>query len=410
MNFKSLAALIVLIAAIGALAFYTYWMVVEKDAITLGLDLEGGVYVLLEAQSSPEQPVTDDAIERAKAVIQNRVDELGTREPEITREGANRIRVAIPGAENQEQVLSLIGKTALLEFKQLKVEGEEVKTEAFLTGKHLKDARVAINEKGQPYVAVELTKEGGNIMREFTRNNIGQYLVITLDDEVISMPVVEDEIGEQGSIQGNFTVESAKQLALLLRSGALPVPLKVMETRAIGPKLGLDSLKVSVRAGLIGIALILLFMLVYYRAFGIFADIALIAYAAIVLAVLAGLNATLTLPGVVGLILGVGMAVDANIIIFERVKEEIRSGRTVRSAIDVGFTRALRTILDANITTLIAAAVLFRFGTGPIKGFAVTLAISILASMFTAVLVTKWLLRLAVRSGLVKSNRAIGRV
>ena len=408
---RSKIALVILISIIGALGAYVYFMVANQNAVNLGLDLEGGVYVLLEAQPVDGMTVDRTDLEQAQAIIRNRVDELGTREPEITIEGTDRIRVAIPGVADQEQVLDLVGQTAMLEFKSLDiVDGSPVYT-TLITGSSLEDAAVKFDEFGKPYVSLTLDAEGGAIMKAFTASHIGDRLIIALDDEPISTPVINGEVSTDAAISGgDMTDESAAKLALLLRSGSLPIPLVSLETRSIGPGLGQDSLNTSLNAGMIGAILVLLFMVVYYRGFGLIADIALVSYLSLALLGLILTDSTLTLPGIAGLILGIGMAVDANIIIFERVKDEIRNGRSMGSAIETGFSRAIVTILDANVTTLIAAGVLYWFGTGPIRGFAITLTMSILASMITAVFVTRWLLRLLVNSQLIKTKASIGRV
>ena len=408
---RSKIALVILISIIGALGAYVYFMVASQNAVNLGLDLEGGVYVLLEAQPVDGMTVDRTDLEQAQAIIRNRVDELGTREPEITIEGTDRIRVAIPGVADQEQVLDLVGQTAMLEFKSLDiVDGSPVYT-TLITGSSLEDAAVKFDEFGKPYVSLTLDAEGGAIMKAFTASHIGDRLIIALDDEPISTPVINGEVSTDAAISGgDMTDESAAKLALLLRSGSLPIPLVSLETRSIGPGLGQDSLNTSLNAGMIGAILVLLFMVVYYRGFGLIADIALVSYLSLALLGLILTDSTLTLPGIAGLILGIGMAVDANIIIFERVKDEIRNGRSMGSAIETGFSRAIVTILDANVTTLIAACVLYWFGTGPIRGFAITLTMSILASMITAVFVTRWLLRLLVNSQLIKTKASIGRV
>jgi protein-export SecD/SecF family membrane protein len=402
-----LAILIVLIIAATA---YVINDVANNEALSLGLDLEGGVYVLLEAQPRNGEDVNRDSLERAKAIIQNRVDQLGTKEPEITIEGGNRIRVAIPGVQDQEQVLDLVGQTALLEFKSgKKVDGETV-YETIITGDALEEAVVKFDNQNKPIVSLTLNDDAGDKMRAFTSDNVGQTLYITLDGVPISTPVIEEAVGKTAAISGNFSDEEAAELALLLRSGALPVPLVARETRAIGPRLGRDSLDKSLVAGMIGAGLVLLFMIIFYKGFGGVANIALIAYMTIVLFGLKITDSTLTLPGIAGLILGLGMAVDANIIIFERIKEELQNGRALRIALENGFSRAIITIVDANITTLIAAGVLYWFGTGPVRGFAVTLTMSIIGSMITAVFITRWLLRFMADSNIIKTAKSIGRL
>lgn len=408
---RSRIALAMLIILILAAAGYIYNDVANNHGLSLGLDLEGGVYVLLEAQPAPGETVDRNSLERARAIIQNRVDQLGTKEPEITIEGSNRIRVAIPGIEDQEQVLELVGQTALLEFKSGQKIDDEIVYETIVTGDALKEAVVKFdNRTNKAIVSLTLSDEAGQVMQEFTSKNIGNLLYITLDGVPISTPVIEDAVGKSAAISGNFSDAEAAELALLLRSGALPVPLIARESRAIGPRLGRDSLAKSLFAGAIGAAAVLLFMIIIYRGFGGVANISLLAYMTIVLFGLKITNSTLTLPGIAGLILGLGMAVDANIIIFERIKEELKTGRALKIAIENGFSRAIVTVVDANVTTLIAAGVLYWFGSGPIRGFAVTLTMSIGSSMITAVLITRWLLRLLVDSNMIKTAKSIGRV
>ncbi|MDP3059132.1 MAG: protein translocase subunit SecD, partial [bacterium] len=344
---------------------------------------------------------------RAVAVLSQRINNLGVVEPEIVREGSRRIRISLPGAkdETQEQAMSIIGQTALLEIWA----DESQDYKVLLSGDSLIDAREKLDDKGKAYVAIKLDDASGKIMREYTtaRAKIG-YLVFVLDGAPISMPFIEEAVGAEGIITGLGSLEEARNLAIMLRSGALPVSLEIRDFRAVGPSLGRSSLDKSINAGLIGFVLVLLFMIAIYRGFGVVANLALSAYIMIVLWLLAGLNATLTLPGIAGIILGIGMAVDANVIIFERIKEEMSNGRTLRVAIGSGFKRAFWTVFDANITTLIGAGALYYFGTGPVRGFAVTLAISITVSMFTAITVTRLMLFLLVNAKLVKSSKAIG--
>ncbi len=407
---RSKSFLAILIILIIAAAAYVINDVANNEALSLGLDLEGGVYVLLEAEPRNGEDVNRDSLERAKAIIQNRVDQLGTKEPEITIEGGNRIRVAIPGVQDQEQVLDLVGQTALLEFKSAKkVDGETV-YETIITGDALEEAIVKFDNQNKPIVSITLNDEAGDKMKAYSSDNVGQMLYITLDGVPISTPIIEEAVGKEAAISGNFSDEQAAELALLLRSGALPVPLVARETRAIGPRLGRDSLDTSLVAGIIGAGLVLFFMILFYRGFGGVANIALIAYMTIVLFGLKITDSTLTLPGIAGLILGLGMAVDANIIIFERIKEELKNGRALRIALENGFSRAIVTIVDANITTLIAAGVLYWFGTGPVRGFAVTLTMSIIGSMITAVFITRWILRFMADGNIIKTAKSIGRL
>jgi preprotein translocase subunit SecD len=266
--------------------------------------------------------------------------------------------------------------------------------ETYVTGKSLKDAKTTFDNLGRPVVTLEFDKEGAEKFDQATAANVGRQIAIVLDGKVISAPVVQERIsGGNAQISGNFTTAEAQRLAIMLRAGALPVPVEILENRSIGPTLGADSIRSGLRAGLIGAMLVLVFMLVYYGKLGVAAIAALTSTILLLFAGLISLKATLTLPGIAGIILTIGMAVDGNILIFERMKEELREGKTPHASVDAGFRKALKTIVDANVTTLIAAAVLFYFGSGPIRGFAVTLSIGILASVFSAVLVTRALLQ-----------------
>ncbi|MGI6037579.1 MAG: protein translocase subunit SecD [Limnochordia bacterium] len=357
----------------------------------LGLDLQGGIHVVMEAVDTGDGAITPETMNRTMAVIERRINALGVTEPIVQRQGERRIIVQLPGIEDQQQAVDLIGKTAVLEF--LDPTGATV-----LTGADLKDANVARDHVGRPAVNVEFTAEGRRKFADATTRWVGQQMPIVLDGELISAPVIQQAITEGvAQIAGpGFTTESASELVLLLRAGALPVPLEAVEIRNVGPILGRESIEDSWKAGLIGIIFVFLFMLAYYKLPGGVADVALVLYVAFVGAILVLLQATLTLPGIAGFILSIGMAVDANVIIFERMKEELLAGKSARAAVRAGFSRAFRAIFDANITTLITALVLFNFGTGPIKGFAVTLSVGILVSMFTAILVTRTLLLMVI--------------
>jgi preprotein translocase subunit SecD len=355
-----------------------------------------------------------DAVDIALEIIRNRIDQFGVREPTIVREGQNRIVVNLPGIEDPQRAIDLIGKTALLEFKLVDEKGDLsealegvippgseilydsegkaylVKKEALLTGGAIKDARVEIGEWGQPYVALDFTKEGAEEFAEITGRHVGERLAIVLDKVVKSAPVIKTRItGGKAVIEGNFSMEEANELRIVLKSGALPVPFRIIQNTTIGPSLGKDSIRKGLISGLIGFIAVLIFMGIYYKKAGLIANLALFLNLLFLLAALAALKATLTLPGIAGIILTIGMSIDANVIIFERIREELKKERAPRSAVDTGYDRALRTILDANITTLIVALILFQFGSGPIKGFATTLSIGILASLFTAVVVTR---------------------
>ena len=409
---NNLIILILVVVALTLTAGYGYYSLFEtgpeddfgysSGKLNLGLDLRGGVYVLLEAREVEGAPGGEDALQRAITIIRNRIDEFGVAEPEIRQEGDNRILIELPGIEDQARAMEIIGRTAQLSF--MGPDGEVI-----LTGSELKDAYVSRDNLGRPAVSLEFDPEGTRKFAEATEKFFRQPIAILLDDELVSAPTVEAVITDgNAQITGRFSVEEAADLALVLRSGALPVELVELETRAIGPTLGQDSWNRGIRAGLLGMGLVMLFMLLYYRFLGLLADFTLFIYIILVLEILSWFNATLTLPGVAGLILSIGMAVDANVIIFERIKEELRAGRTVRTGVEAGFQRAFRTILDANITTLIAAGVLFYFGTGAIRGFAVTLTIGILVSMFTAIILTRILLRLILRANLVKNPWYMG--
>ncbi|MDD3641616.1 MAG: protein translocase subunit SecD [Candidatus Caldatribacteriota bacterium] len=376
-------ALIILVIVIAI--FYAFPL--EKN-INLGLDLQGGSHIVLECVDTPNAPVDSDAVNRVIEIITNRINPEGVKEPVIQRQGERRILVQLPGMDDPQEAENLIGKTALLEFK-------DESGETLLTGAHLKNASSSFDRFGRPNVVIEFDEEGAKLFEQATMINVGRILAITLDGQEISSPVVEEPIPSgEASIVGQFSVEEAQRLALLLRSGALPVEVQILENRSVGPTLGKDSIDRGLKAGLIGLILILIFMAIYYKGFGLVADLSLGICLLLVMGGLAILNATLTLPGIGGIILTIGMAVDANILIFERIKEELKMDKTFRASIDAGFSKAFRTILDANITTLIAAVALLYFGTGPIRGFAVTLSIGIAVSMFTAIIVTKLILEL----------------
>ena len=296
----------------------------------------------------------------------------------------------------------MLGKTALLEF-------QDESGVTVLTGKDLKDARAQIDQNKRNLVALEFTDQGGKAFGELTRKNVGKRIAILLDKQILTNPTVEEPItGGKAVITGQRTIEEAERIAILLRSGSLPVKVDMIETRTVGPTLGADSKEKSMQAFAMGLAAIVLFMLLYYRMSGFVANIALLLYVLLTMLTMKLLNATLTLPGIAGVILSIGMAVDANVLIFERFKEEIREGKTLRSAMDTGFTKAFDTILDGNLTTMIAAIVLFFLGTGPIKGFAITLIIGNVISMFTAVTVTRFLMRSLIHSNALKSSKFFG--
>ncbi|HEY5537728.1 MAG TPA: protein translocase subunit SecD [Acetobacterium sp.] len=406
-----LIAITLSIALVGYILFYGITVGVYNignigKSINYGLDLTGGVNVVLEAQSTDTDPVTPEKIDSSILTIRQRIDSIGVSEPTITKQGDNRIRVSIPSVSDQEQALNLIGKTAQLEFL-----GPD--DSVILTGKDVIDSKgVMQNDNSgvqKAVVTLKFSEEGTKLFAAATEKYQGQIIKIKLDDQVISSPTVNVVITSgEAVIEGMKDIDEAGNLAALIRGGALPVKLEPVEIRTIGPTLGQNSLNESIFAGIIGISLVLLFMLVVYRGLGFLADLALLIYIMIVLTIMTALNVTLTLPGIAGLILTVGMAVDANVIIFSRIQEEARSGKSLLTAIDVGFARAFGTILDSNVTTLIAGFVLFFLGSGSVQGFAVTLILGILVSMFTAIVITKKLIKILVKTGIFNNNAFYG--
>lgn len=356
--------------------------------IHLGLDLQGGVNIVY--QPKLDRAPTEDEMAAAKLMIQKRLDAKGYTEAEASIEGGNRIRVEIPGVEDPQKAIDEIGAAGMLRF--LDQEGNEI-----LNGSKVAKASAqyytenGVNKYG---VSVEMNAEGAKIFKEFTENHKGEMLIILLDETPLSYATIQDVISDgKGMINGSFTAEQAKDLADGINAGSLPFALEAITSTGVGAKLGLDALNTSLLAGAIGLALIMVFMVCLYRLCGLAADIALTLYIALLILVLSLMNATLTLPGIAGLLLSIGMAVDANVIIFVRIKEEMAAGKTVRSAVDAGFNKAFSAILDGNITTLIASVVLYVFGTGLIKSFATTLGIGIILSMFTALVVTRSILK-----------------
>ncbi len=391
--------LIIALAIIGGFCVYISPL---TNSIKQGLDLQGGTHVVLQAVDTPELKVDDDAVNRSVKIIERRVNELGLTEPVIQRQGKDRIIVELPGVKDPEKAIAMLGRTAMLQFK-------DQSGNVVLTGKDLKDAKAQITSGNQAVVGLEFNDEGGQKFADLTARNIGKQIAIVLDGDVLTAPVVQEAItGGRAQISGSRSIEEAERLAILLRSGSLPVKIEVMENRTVGPTLGQDSKEKSIKAFSIGIIGVFVFMLLFYRFSGLVADIALLLYVMLLLLAMRYLNATLTLPGIAGIILSIGMAVDANVLIFERFKEELRRGKTLRSAMDAGFGRALVTIFDSNITTLMAAAVLFYLGTGPVKGFAVTLALGVVLSMFTAVTVTKFLLHFLIYSNFTTNPAFFG--
>ena len=391
-----------LIVALAIISVFGIYISPLALSIKQGLDLQGGTHVVLEAVDTPEAKVDDDTVQRVVKIIERRINELGLTEPIIQRQGDRRIIVELPGVKDPEKAIELLGKTALLEF-------QDESGITVLTGKDLKDARAQIDQGKRNLVAIEFTDQGGKAFAELTSKNVGKHIAILLDKQILTNPTVEEPItGGKAVITGNRTIEEAERVAILLRSGSLPVKVDMIETRTVGPTLGEDSKAKSMNAFAMGLSAILLFMLLYYRMSGFVANVALLLYVLLTLTTMKMLNATLTLPGIAGIILSIGMAVDANVLIFERFKEELRNGKTLRSAMDTGFTKAFDTILDGNLTTMFAAIVLFFLGTGPIKGFAITLIIGNIISMFTAVTVTRFMLRSLIHANVFKSGKFFG--
>lgn len=393
----------------------------RNKAANLFKKIDSGIDVTEDADGTLEIKYTDVELNKLKLrvvdqsieIVRRRIDELGTKEPVIQSQGSNRIVVQLPGLQNPEYVKTLLGKTAKMSFHMVDsrstaadarrgklaatsrlVQGTMGETyvisrKPVVGGENLVDAQPSFQE-GQPVVSFKFNSLGGKKFGEATKNNIGERLAIVLDNEVISAPTIQTAIlGGSGVITGNFTVKSANDLALLLRSGALPAPLEVLEERTVGAGLGADSIREGIVASIIGLIAVVVFMVAAYGLFGVFTTFTVFMNLFLMLGILSFMGATLTLPGIAGIILTIGMAVDANVLIFERMREEVKAGRSTRDAADAGFTEAWATIVDFNLTTLVAAIVLFYFGSGPVRGFAVTLAVGIATSMFTSVTVTR---------------------
>jgi protein-export SecD/SecF family membrane protein len=393
---KNAVVLLVLVLAIAATGVYVGKINPSfvKDHMKLGLDLKGGVHMVYQGVDSEVGTVTPEALEKTKAVIENRINKLGVSEPVVQTDPANkRIIIEIADLQDTEKAKELVGKTAVLQFKG--PDGSIV-----LDGKDIESAGVT-SQSGQGYeVSLKLKGEGPKKFADATTKFLNQQIAITLDGEIISNPNVQSPITNgQAVITGNFTVEGAKQLADLINGGALPVKLNLTENRVVSATLGADSLAKSAKAGMIGLAAVVVFMLAIYRIPGVLANIALAIYVMLTFGFLLAINAVFTLPGLAGILLSIGMAVDGNIIIFERIKEELGKGKGMRSGVDAGFHRALAAIVDGQVTTALAGAVLWFLGTPSIKGFALTLVIGVLLSIFTSVTLTRWLINLAMGTG-----------
>jgi preprotein translocase subunit SecD len=390
---------------------------------TLG---DGSLLYTLTIKQEEADYIARLAVDQAIETIRNRIDQFGVSEPVIQKQGEDMILVQLPGVKDPKRAIDLIGKTAILAFKLVDDENSLEKalkgdvpsegqvlyqrqvnpstgvvsqnpfllhSRTLLTGDRLVNAQVRIDSRfNEPYVSIEFDGRGAQIFERITRNNVKKRLAIVLDDNVYSAPQIQEKIsGGQAQITGSFSMEEARDLAIVLRAGSLLAPVTIIEKRQVGPSLGQDSIDQGIRSILLGGALVLIFICLYYKLAGVAAMVALTLNIVLLMAALAAFRATLTLPGIAGIVLTIGMAIDANVLIFERIREELRVGKTIRAAIGSGYSKAMISILDANLTTLLAAVFLFQFGTGPVKGFAVTLSIGILASLFTALFVSRFI-------------------
>jgi len=406
---RRLLLLVVVLLTLGAL------FVIQDDKqfpTKYGLDIQGGMHLVLEAKDTDKIKVTPEVMQSVIAVVRNRVDATGVNEPVIQRKGDRQVLVELAGIKDPDAARELLGKTAHLTFWELPA-GAKAPTptasgsdatqwiKTALDGSMLTDAKAEPNpQRGGWEVAIKFNGEGARLFGEISSRNVGKPVMMRLDDKEISAPIIEGPIlGGSAEISGNFDAQSAHTLAVQLKAGSLPVPLEEVETRTVGPTLGQDTVKSSVRAGLVGFALVVLFMLAYYRLPGVVADISLAIYAVLVFAIFKLIPVTLTVPGIAGFILSIGMAVDANVLIFERTKEELRRGRSLYSAIEIGFKRAFTAIFDSNSTTLLTCAILYYFGTGLVRGFALTLAIGVIVSLCTAITVSRALLHTLLSGG-----------
>jgi len=437
MENKLLYKIIFILAVIGVSVYFTFPL---EKRINLGLDLKGGMYLLLKVDTSalPEKD-RPDACDRALEVIRNRIDAFGVREPSMQKQGIDEITVQLPGITDTERAIDIIGKTAMLEFKlvnsdpdKLKAaiagnvpDGYEMKNSqesnepmllektAVLTGDALVDAQMHFSQSefNEPVVSLKFNAEGAKKFAEITAANVGKRLAIVLDGKVQSAPNIREAIPSgEAVISGRFTVDEAQDLALVLRVGTLPAPMHIEEQRTVGPLLGQDSINKGVKASIIGLAFVLIFMAAYYLLSGIIANVALVLNLFMITGglgllpyIFPGVSATLTLPGIAGIALSLGMAVDANVLINERIREELHAGKPLRTAIKLGYDRAFTAIFDSHLTNLIAAFILFQFGSGSIRGFAVTLTIGIIASLFTSIIVTHVILEILLNAGIIKS-------
>ena len=392
-NKKSHYVWLLLVIFVPALILYF-------NKVKLGLDLRGGTSVVLQAQGKIEP----DTMSKVKNIIERRVNSIGVAEPVIQLSGNDKLIVELAGIKDPQKAIELIGTTAKLEFRIKNKDGSY--GPVLLEGSALKTAGVSRDQVGMPSVSFELNSQGANTFAKITRENIGKQLAIMLDNKEQSAPTINSEInGGSGIITGRFSIEEANNLANLLKSGALPVEIKIVENRTVGATLGVDSIRQTGIAGLIALGVISVFMIAIYKIPGIVADIALLINGVLVLGLLSGIGAALTLPGIAGFILTLGMAVDSNVITYERIKEELRLGESLHDAVERGYENAFPAIIDGNITTLLVAAVLFFLGTGPIKGFAVTLSLGVVATVITGVFVSKVILKLFIKTFNIKREQ-----
>ena len=392
-NKKSHYVWLLLVIFVPALILYF-------NKVKLGLDLRGGTSVVLQAQGKIEP----DTMSKVKNIIERRVNSIGVAEPVIQLSGNDKLIVELAGIKDPQKAIELIGTTAKLEFRIKNKDGSY--GPVLLEGSALKTAGVSRDQVGMPSVSFELNSQGANTFAKITRENIGKQLAIMLDNKEQSAPTIDSEIsGGSGIIRGRFSIEEANNLANLLKSGALPVEIKIVENRTVGATLGVDSIRQTGIAGLIALGVISIFMIAIYKIPGIVADIALLINGVLVLGLLSGIGAALTLPGIAGFILTLGMAVDSNVITYERIKEELRLGESLHDAVERGYENAFPAIIDGNLTTMLVAAVLFFLGTGPIKGFAVTLALGVVATVITGVFVSKIFLKLFIKTFNIKREQ-----
>jgi len=403
---------IIFILVLLVVATAIYFIYPPQQSTRLGLDLRGGTMVILTANDISGEGITEEKMTKAVEIIESRIDNLGISEPEINRViGSGSIIIQMPNITDPQSAIDVVGKTAQLEFRiveEINEDGSYKLGPILMTGDMVKGAQAGYDNSGKIIVSMEFTSEGQKKFYDVTSVNIGKNLAIVLDNNVESAPIIQAAISGNAVIENIDTLEEAKSIALVLKTGALPMTFDVEDVRVIGSTLGADSLNAGLYAGLLGIALIIIFMIAYYRLLGVFAFFSLVVYAALFWGLLVLIKAALTLPGIAGMILTIGMAVDANIIIYERMKEEMRKGKRPRTAMTEGFKHGWWTIFDANVTTIITAGVLFYFGTGPIRGFALTLSLGTIVSILTDFIFTRSMLELVIDMKIFEKTGFIG--